>query len=240
MRPKQETNINNHYDYDLASFDNLAGGQKEIWKQIIQNLSHVHIEQSDPHKDVGDMVVSKSEYINPYGQNPNCVDYKKCGGLDELCIEIKKYAEKSTKLKKSTRSRDIRYMRGMANKGQPFPIDFLNPNYTQYVYHMNWYRETHYDEQTGKNYYGLKQKKEAFELYLKACGIPKHYFEYELPSCPELKPVDFPNPDRAFDITRFNYSKDKEENWFYQLHIPTILWWVREHLMKCVLLNVVV
>jgi hypothetical protein len=28
-----------------------------------------------------------------------------------------------------------------------------------------------------------------------------------------LKPVDFPNPDRAFDITRFNYYKDKDEIW---------------------------
>ena len=204
------------YSYSINSqHSELLGCNRREWKEFLKNLGQ-NIEQLEPHKDVGDMVISKSEYKNPYGQNPNCVDYKECAGIDDLCFKIEEYAEKSTKLRKSTRLRDIRYIRGMADKNQLFPIDFLNPNYTQYVYHMDWYRGTYYDEQTGKNYYGLKQKKEAFELYLKACGIPKHYFYYELPSCPELKPVDFPNPDRAFDITRFDYYKDKEENWFYQ------------------------
>ena len=161
--------------------------------------------------------IGNKQLTNPYGTNPYSVDYKKATGTDELCKLIKDYAENFTRLKPSTITRDLNYIRGMANQNQPFPINFLQPNYTQYIYHMTWYKEHNYDPQTGKNYYGLKQKKEAFELYLKACGIPKHYFAYDLPKSPDEKPIEFPNPDIAFEITRYPYFKDKEENWLYQI-----------------------
>ena len=44
---KQETNINNHYDYDLAdNFNRLAGGNKEKCEKIIENVSQKHVEHS--------------------------------------------------------------------------------------------------------------------------------------------------------------------------------------------------
>ena len=47
MKTKQETNINNHYDYDLAdNFNQLAGGNKEKCEKIIENVSQKHVEHS--------------------------------------------------------------------------------------------------------------------------------------------------------------------------------------------------
>ena len=65
MKSKQEININNPYDYDLASFDNLAGGQKEIWKQVIENLSQKHVENIDPPLDGVDIVEQAHDFLEP-------------------------------------------------------------------------------------------------------------------------------------------------------------------------------
>ena len=155
-------------------------------------------------------------YENPYGSNPYSIQLQKINGIDQLCEEIKRYAENFTKLSASTIKRDISYLRNMADPDQPVPIDLFKPSYTQYIYHMTWYKNNYYSEKTGENFYGLKQKKEAYSLYLKACGIPQHYFSYDLPMPPGDKPIEFPNPDIAFEITRGKYYKDKHINWLIQ------------------------
>lgn len=101
-------------------------------------------------------------------------------------------------------------------KKQAFPINFLKPNVEQYIYHMTWYRENVYDDNTGKNWYGLRERKNAFKLFLEVCGIPKEFFSYRLPAHYELVPIEFPNPDVANKFTTYKYYNDKEIDWFLQ------------------------
>jgi len=214
-----------------------AGGNNQTWKTYKQDIKQILQEKVKLHQDGEDLVKLQNEYLNPYGQNPYCIVLDECNGIDDLCSRIKVYAENFTRLSKSVITRRINYIRLMADISRNvIVIDFLNPSYPQYLYHMNWYRSQKYDEKTGKNFYGLKQRKEAFELYLDACGINKGYFEYNLPSYPEDKPIEFPNPDMAFKITRQQYFKDKDENKMYQMiHLYNFLVGVRPEAEDCVL-----
>lgn len=207
---------NNNHQIHLPSSSRIGErGGKDQECNILNKLGHIVEYQSQ--ESGKDMVNLQSELINPYGQNPFCIDLKQCTGIDDLCNKIKIYAETRTRLKSSTIKRCIRNLRAMSNHEKSIiPIDFLNPSYPQYIYHMNWYRNEKYDPKTHKNFYGLKQKKQAFELYLTACSINKKYFEYMLPSYPKDKPIEFPNPDIAFEITRHKYFKDEDENRLYQ------------------------
>jgi len=191
-----------------------AGGKKGEWN-ILEKLSQI-IEKQNPvlvGKGLGEL---KSEYVNPYGQNPFRVDLEKISSFHQLLMEIRKYAETQTSLSENTIKRDIRRIKLMANKNQPFPIDFLNPSNPQFNYHMSWYRENKYDDKTGRNFYGLKERREAFYLYLESVGIPKNYFPYRLPKQPQNNTVDFPNPDKAVEITRSSFYNDKELDWYWQ------------------------
>jgi len=98
-----------------------------------------------------------------------------------LIILIRKYAETQTNLSTTTIERDIRRIKLMTDKNQAFPIDFLKPSVEQFNYHMAWYKENNYNENTNENFYGLKERKEAFYIFLEACNIPKLFFPYKLP-----------------------------------------------------------
>ncbi len=177
----------------------------------------LNIKKNEPRKLDGEVMGEcRYELNNPYGQNPYGVQIEKCSNLEELLIQIRRYAETQTSLKLSTIQRDINYLRLLSDKNQAFPVDLFNPRVEQWIYHMTWYKNNVYDGKTNKNFYGLKQRKEAFYLYLDACGIPTSYFPYELPNYPKSKPVEFPNPDIAYQMTTYDYFDDKELNWFFQ------------------------
>ncbi len=221
-----QSTIENWEEIKYKNYNNVStnknGGMHQKWDKKLKNGSHL-VEQPETFVWDGMANVKSSKVLevekafnNPYGGNPFAVNYKDCTGIDDLCDKIKRYAENFTTLEPSTIDRDIRYIRHMADINQPFPIDFFKPSYSQYIYHMTWYKDNYYNPESGKNFYGIKQKRESFNLYLKACGIPVHYFPYDLPSHPKEKPIEFPNPDIAYEITRYPFYKDKEKNWLYQ------------------------
>lgn len=162
------------------------------------------------------MVSLESVYKNPYGQNPFCVKIEECKDLEELLFKVRKYAETQTLLKSATINRAIRRLTAMANKKQEFPIDYFNLRQDQWIYNMTWYKENIYSSETGENFYGLKERKEAFYLLLEACGIPRSYFPYQLPSRPKHKPIQFPNPDKAYELTTYDFFDNKELDWYWQ------------------------
>ena len=211
------TFFNNSADFHLTNFSKLVGGKHQEWTQKVHELKPEIIEKPTPPKGE-EYVKLQNELENPYGQNPFNVTITECDGVDDLCNHIRTYAENCTSLSEATINRHINYIQLMADKeNNVIPIDFFNPSYPQYLYHMNWYRKYKYDKETGKNFYGLKQRKYAFELYLESCGINKGFFQYHLPKHPEEKPIEFPNPEIAFKITRHRFFKDDDENKLYQM-----------------------
>jgi len=183
---------------------------QNILSNISQNVEYLYPEVGMDTRDL------QSKLINPYGQNPFCIDLKKYSSIEELIPEIRKYADTQTDLSSTTIDRDIRRIRLMADKEQTFPIDFLNPRVEQWNYHMAWYKKNKYNENTNKNFYGLKERKEAFYLYLDACNIPCLFFPYTLPKTPDNNPIEFPNPDIAYKMTKYNYFNDKDLNYYFQ------------------------
>lgn len=171
-------------------------------------------------KNVGEKKYYETEttqkfYNNPYGTNPYGVNIEQYTDQQTLLNAVKKYCRHHTKLTSSI-DHNIKYLQNMIKKDQPFPINLLEPNYTQYIYHMTWYKNTKYHPQTGKNWYALKMKKQAMEMYLKACGIPIDYFHYDLPTRPPDKPIEFPNPKTATKIVKAIYYKNKKTNYLIQ------------------------
>lgn len=230
----QDDYLYNHYDSDPTAIDKAVGGKYKKWKLEIENMLRL-LENKIPEYGK-DMVKLQSKYKNPYGQNPFSIDLQKCSGIDELCQKIREYSESCTSLQESTIKRRLNYIRRMADRNQPIPIDFFNPDYPQYIFHMTWYKKTYYKPETNENFYGLKQKREAFELYLEACGINKGHFVYRLPKYPKTHPINFPNPDIAFQMTRFNYFPDKNENKLYQfIHLFNFQTGVRPTSEDCII-----
>ena len=197
-----------------------AGGDIEDWN-FIDDLG-LSLEETYPAFGGKEMEIQQCLYKNPYGQNPFCIDLNLCKSLEELINKIKNFAEDHTSLSQSVIDRRISYMYLMAGKKdkQVFPINWLNPSNTQYQYHMNWYRTNVYKKKNNKNFYGLKQRKQAMEFFLESVGISKDYFAYRLPKEPPLKPIYFPNPDLAYKIAKAKYNNDKNLNWIIQfMHV---------------------
>jgi len=158
-----EKNISEN-DVTLSPNFDLAGGDNQECKTNFQKLK----QESDEHfsQFSGDgSVMLQNELVDPYGQNPFSVNLDECNGIDDLCDKIWMFAENCTSLSNSTIQRHIRNIRLMADKENAIPVDFFNPSYPQYLYHMNLYRKQKYDEVTGKNFYGLKQRKYAFDFF---------------------------------------------------------------------------
>lgn len=189
-----------------------AGGEKKLKKKL-SGTDNFFMNNHTP--VVGeDMVNQQGELSNPYGKNPFAIDIKKYQTNKEVIAQVVKYLRSQTSLHESTIIRVARYLRSMCdNEKWLFPINLLKPRVEQFYFHMNYYRDNIFDKDTGENFYGLKQKRDAFWYYLDACTIPRSYFPYKLPKQPTIKPIDFPNPDIAYKLTVFDYTKFEELSW---------------------------
>jgi hypothetical protein len=149
----RQNHLNNLVDSSTLNFKQEDG--TKVWK-VVNKLSHnVEFQSQIVWKD---MVNLNSELINPFGQNPYCIDLTEISSLDELLKKVRKYAETQTTLGSITIDKRIKKILLMADKDQAFPIDFLNPSVEQYNHHMSWYGEKEYDDTTDKNWFGLREK----------------------------------------------------------------------------------
>lgn len=121
----------------------------------------------------------------------------------------------------------MRYSRLMTKQDQPFPIDFYELSYTQFCYHMKWYQDNYYDKTTGKNWYGLKHRKDCVNCYLTAYGIPKQFlWTYPLPPEPNRKSKYIMDPITAHEIINYNFYLDNPDRTINLQYIHAFNNWV--------------
>ena len=163
-----KNNNNQNYNYNLANnFNELAGGNYQEWKNFIEKLSQ-KLEKKIYGKNMGELEYALNNKFeqNPYRINPNV----HLNNFDSLCNAVYNYLNEWENKTEGFLDQIMRYARLMTNKNQPFPIDFYNLNYNQFIYHMKWYKDNHYNVKTGKNYYGLKHRKDTIRMFLLAYG----------------------------------------------------------------------
>lgn len=123
MKPKQDTNINNHYNYNLAdNFNKLAGGNNQVWKQAIENLSQKHVELFIP--QVGDLMRDLAYELKHIKRTefPIFLDPKTASFMDvAIHAKIRQY------LADSTIEKNLRYARFMETHLMPIDFRDLTP-----------------------------------------------------------------------------------------------------------------
>ena len=124
------------------------------------------------------------------------------------------------RLSKSTVDKRLRYARFMEN--HPMPIDFRNPNYENFIRHMDYREQV---EQAGQS--ALSHEWKTMKTFLKAYGIPQTDWSYRPPACPKTKARIIPLPDLVHKMIHHKYSKNEYVNALIQyslLHCFTIGW----------------
>lgn len=210
MKSKQETNINNPYDYDLASFDNLAGGQKEVWKHIIRNLSQNHVESIDPQLDgevMGELAYELKKNFERI--DPIKIDSGNYESLPDLFNAVKEHAKRWQRLANSTIDHRMRCARRMA-RHPIFPIDFFNLNHEQFIAYMQC-REDYEHAQ----HFALKNDLRSIHTFLRAFGIKPSDWFYRLPPEQKHRERILPLPETVHKMINFKYSEDAYENALY-------------------------
>jgi hypothetical protein len=217
-----------------------GGGTKEECKE--NNFGRPLVDRRSTTK-VGGQVEHKnvSKIINNHNADPFAIDPSAYETFEELLNAVLQYADEELYRSEETINHYRRYARLMATseKENPFPIDFFNLNYAQFRYHMKWYKQNYYDAETGKNFYGLKHRKDVTEAFRKAYGLPDHpWNKYRLPPKPERKEVLVLEPKTFTKFFHFDgYDDDREINRYWQyifffgfmlgVRPPSELWMMR-------------
>jgi len=114
----------------------------------------------------------------------------------------------------------LRYARFM--ESHPIPVDFRNPDYSNFIRHMD-YREQ--IEHAGQS--ALSHEWKTMKTFLKAYGIPITNWTYRPPPIPQAKARIIPSPELAFKMIHHKYNSDLYENALAQytlLHTFMIGW----------------
>jgi len=217
-------NKNNNNDNDiLLQKKNLQEEDTKKCNILKQDLGQI-VEQNS--YIIGkDMVNLSRQLLEVLEQNPDRVNLKNFETFPELLNAVIYYSKNELYRKQETLDHIDRYARLMAKNEQPFPIDFFNLNYNQYKLHMNWYKNNFYDEETGKNFYGLKHRKDTIDTFNKAFGLPDGWFPYRLPPRPNHKEIIIPNPETVHKMINYkDYHSDKDINKLIQYILAYGFW----------------
>ena len=117
------------------------------------------------------------------------------------------HANLRQRLKKSTIEKNLRYARFMQR--HEIPIDFSNPDYTQFIRHMD-YREK-VEEATPE---ALKHEWRTMKVFLRAYKI--NDWSYRPPPCPKPAMRILPFPEVVNKFFNYKYSKNLYETRLYQ------------------------
>lgn len=196
--------INYNKDSLSYKFGEVIGQE---W-DIVDNISLKNSILKDPNMVGKDMVNLSYELVEILKQNPNRVNVSNYKTFPELLNDVLLYAKNELYRTKESVDQIKRYALLMSKKEQPFPIDFLNLDYKNYIIHMNWYKEYFYDIESGKNFYGLKHRKDVVDLFNLAFGYPEGWFPYKLPPRPNNKVLRIPNPNIVHKMIHYKYYND--------------------------------
>lgn len=244
------------YRFDNTSFHPLIpsrfkwGGinseyekKKDVRSLLVDQQSTNRVEEQVARNENLIKIVNDREY-DPFSIVPD--EYET---FEELLNAVLEYAREELYRSEDTIKHSRRYARLMTEKGNgvdnPFPIDFFNLNYPQFRQHMHWYKKNKYEPETGKNFYGLKHRKDVVNMFREAYGYPDHpWNKYHLPPNPKRKEVLILEPETVQKFFHFDgYDEDKEINRYWQyiffigfmtaVRAPSELWMMRtEHLYE--------
>lgn len=160
----------------------------------------------------GDLVKLKYDLVNNYEQNPFRVNPSDYESFPELCASVRVYLNDWEDYSNGFLTHIMRYARLMSDcEKTPFPIDFFKLDYGQYMYHMKWYRDNFFNKISGRNWNGLKHRKDCVNAFLIAYGINPLSWRYKLPSCPKRKSRHITPPKIVHDIINYNFYPDNKE-----------------------------
>lgn len=201
----RNNNINNDYDSDPTAFFDAVGGNNQEWKEFLKKLSQNHIKRQNSRMGK-DMVKQAYEITRDFQlENPIKLDPKSA-----TFEQVGFHAERWQRLSKSTIEHRLRCARRMS-KHPVYPIDFNNPNYTQFIAYMD-YRE----RKENASGYALMNDLRAMELFLRAYAIDLRNWYYKLPTLPRHKKRVIPYPEIVHNLFHYQYSSDPYENALYQ------------------------
>jgi integrase len=207
LKPVSKNPIKDSKDSFLA--DSKAGGSKEKCDQDIKSGKYL---STNPTPVREDLVRQEYETQIIFEQHPfRVIPASANGNIDVLLNNVAIYLEEQMNRAQGYIDHINRYLRLMITREQPFAMNLFNPSYTQYIYHMNWYKKTYYDKKTGENFYGLKHRKTAMEAYLTSIGINPLSWPFTLPHQPKRKFVPLPSPQIVHDIMHYNYYPDDKD-----------------------------
>lgn len=190
-------------------------GENKEWKRgITEGVNGEHYP-----KNVGkEMVLPKELLEQIKEQNPSVVNPENYNSFPEFLNAVLEFAGNDLDRSYEVLQHIRRYAYMMADKKKNvYPIDFLEMNYTQYKLHMDYYKKTKFNKETGENYYGLKHRKDTMDTVIQAKGYPKEIFPYRLPHQPRGSKKFYPSPFKVHDMIHFDgYHKDKDVNKWYQ------------------------
>ena len=112
------------------------------------------------------------DLVNNYEQNPFRINSSDYETFPELCYAVREYLMEWENYSDGYLDHIMRTAHQISNPDKtPFPIDFFNLDYTQYMYHMKWYKDENFNKITGRNFNGLKHRKDCINGFLIALGI---------------------------------------------------------------------
>lgn len=197
MKPTKN-NLNKINDSSLTQ--KFEGGGEKRKCNILKKLSHISEENIFCLKNMGEIeyVIKKINRLNyPIVLNPQ----------ESIFTDVGIWAYYNKRLSLSTIEKRLRYARFMEN--HKIPVDFKNPNYQNFRYHMD-YRE----EIENATAHALKHEWKTMRMFLEAFGM--QIWPYKPPIAPENKKRILPFPDKVREFFYYKYSKDEYECALYQ------------------------
>ena len=191
--------------YSTNSNKELVGGNREEWKQIIENISQRHVEQLKPLLDGEDMEGLAECDLKQIKRADFPITLK---SGESSFKDVALHAFLRQRLTKSTIDKHLRYARFM--EIHEIPVNFRYLNYENFIRHMD------YREQTGAGYAALRHEWDAMKMFLRAYGIPLTGWSYKPPSKKTPKPRNLPLPDTVYKMMHHRYSNNSYENALYQ------------------------
>lgn len=225
----ESTAVENQVDFkynidDLVPAQNCAGGVRKDCVDFVKDISNVV--ESSP--DTIGMNMEKLVYDirQNIEQNPFRIKPTNYKSFEELCVAVRGYLSEWESFSDGFMDQVMRYARLMANPNQPFPIDFFNLSYEQYIYHMKWYKDNYYDPTNGKNFYSLKHRKDTVSAFLLSYGYNPRIWHYKLPHRPKRKHRHIPPPDIVHDIINFKFFPDDTNRTMLLQYIHAHNFWI--------------
>ena len=203
--------FNSKSDSYSTNSQQLVGGNRKEWRQIIENIGQRHMEPLVPHQDVEEMVnlaheLEKRVYYPPYTLDP------KLAAFDV----IKNHAITRQGIKESTADKYLGLAKLMETH-PVFPVNFRKPHWTNFFQYMDHIKMT---ENATPN--ALKNRRKAWGMFCKAWGTYNEWPTYKLPHIPDrTKNIVLPTPETVKKLLQHRYTTDKYLNRLIQYHFFT-------------------